>query len=67
MNAPVTQRLRCLLTGHDWRRAIAPREGYYLRCRRCWTNRPVEESGEESDPRWAAAVDSATAEPHLSR
>ena len=25
-----------MITGHDWRRAIGPRHGYYLRCRRCW-------------------------------
>ena len=59
MTAPVTQRIRCLVTGHDWRRAIAPREGYYLRCRRCWTNRPVEESAEQSESDWSAANDRA--------
>ena len=47
--------------GHDWRRAIAPRQGYYLRCRRCWVNRPVEESGEQPESGWPAAGDSATA------
>jgi hypothetical protein len=30
------------LFGHDWRRAIDPREGYYQRCRRCWMAREVE-------------------------
>ena len=42
------------MTGHDWRRAIAPREGYYLRCRRCWVNRPVDEAAEQPKPAWAA-------------
>ncbi len=35
MTAPIGQRVRCALFGHDWRRAIGPREGYYFRCRRC--------------------------------
>lgn len=64
MTAPVTQRIRCLLGGHDWRRAIAPRQGYYLRCRRCWVHRPVEESGEKAETRWAAAGDPAATKPH---
>ncbi|MEK6276735.1 MAG: hypothetical protein AABM29_01820 [Actinomycetota bacterium] len=46
VTAPLSQRLRCAITGHDWRRAIAPREGHYLRCRRCWTNR-FEESPQQ--------------------
>jgi hypothetical protein len=36
MTAPFGNRVRCTLFGHDWRRAIGPRQGYYLRCRRCW-------------------------------
>jgi hypothetical protein len=62
MTAPVSQRVRCIVTGHDWRRAIAPREGYYLRCRRCWTNRPVDEAVETVEPAWRTpAGDRATA------
>ena len=61
VTAPFTQKVRCLVAGHDWRRAIAPREGYYLRCRRCWVNRPVEEAGERSDRSWDAQGDRATA------
>ena len=59
MVAPVTQRLRCLVTGHDWRRAIAPREGYYLRCRRCWVHRPLGKSGEQAESRTPDAGDRA--------
>ena len=61
MTAPVTQRIRCFVAGHDWRRAIAPREGYYLRCRRCWVHRPVEENGEQTESTWPAPGDRATA------
>lgn len=46
MTAPVREKVRCMVTGHDWRRAIAPRDGYYLRCRRCWVSRAVDESAE---------------------
>jgi hypothetical protein len=42
MTAPLSQRLRCLITGHDWRRAIGPRHGHYLRCRRCWVTEEEE-------------------------
>ena len=59
MTAPVSQRVRCLLTGHDWRRAIAPREGYYLRCRRCWIQRPVEEPAKQAESSWPAGGDRA--------
>jgi hypothetical protein len=38
MTAPFGNRVRCTIFGHDWRRAIGPREGYYLRCRRCWVS-----------------------------
>jgi hypothetical protein len=31
-----------MITGHDWRRAIGPRQGYYLRCRRCWITEQEE-------------------------
>lgn len=52
----MTQRVRCIVQGHDWRRAIGPREGYYLRCRRCWSNRPVDEAGERRDAaQWVPA------------
>ena len=44
MTAPFGNRVRCTVFGHDWRRAIAPREGYYLRCRRCWISEQVEET-----------------------
>ncbi len=46
MTAPFSQRLRCLISGHDWRRAIGPRQGYYLRCRRCWISEQEEEVGD---------------------
>ena len=42
MTAPLGQRIRCALSGHEWRRAIGPREGYYLRCRRCWITEQEE-------------------------
>ncbi len=39
--------------GHDWRRAIAPKEGYYLRCRRCWVSREPDQVAEQSEsPSW---------------
>ena len=49
MTAPLKEKVRCMVTGHDWRRAIAPRDGYYLRCRRCWVSRAVEEQAEQVD------------------
>ncbi len=50
MTAPLAQRIRCLFSGHDWRRAIGPRQGYYLRCRRCWiTEQEETEPQPESD------------------
>ena len=36
VTAPVRQKIRCLVSGHDWREAIDPRAGAYHRCRRCW-------------------------------
>jgi hypothetical protein len=42
MTAPLGRRVRCTLFGHDWRRAIGPREGNYLRCRRCWVSEQPE-------------------------
>ncbi len=36
MTAPIGQRIKCVLVGHDWRKAISPRDGFYVRCRRCW-------------------------------
>jgi hypothetical protein len=42
MTAPFGNRVRCTLFGHDWRRAIGPRQGYYLRCRRCWISEEPE-------------------------
>ena len=58
----MSQRVRCVVTGHDWRRAIAPRQGYYLRCRRCWNHRPVDDAVEQVEkPSWVQtpAVDRA--------
>jgi hypothetical protein len=59
MTAPVGQRVRCIVFGHDWRRAIGPRDGFYLRCRRCWVSRQEEEreatqDGEPWSPSGAA-------------
>jgi hypothetical protein len=49
--------LRCALFGHDWRRAIAPREGYYFRCRRCWVSRFDEPSkAEAAESTWRGSA-----------
>jgi prophage protein DUF1660 len=50
MTAPLGNRVRCTLFGHDWRRAIGPREGYYLRCRRCWISEQVEDHAHAEEP-----------------
>ena len=42
VNAPLRNRVQCVLFGHDWRQAIDPREGFYERCRRCWRARQAE-------------------------
>jgi hypothetical protein len=39
-----------MITGHDWRRAIGPRQGYYLRCRRCWITEHEEAKAEAHAP-----------------
>jgi hypothetical protein len=39
-----------MITGHDWRRAIGPRQGYYLRCRRCWITEQEEVEAEAAAP-----------------
>ena len=41
MTMPITKRLRCALSGHDWRTAIGPRDGYFERCRRCHSTREL--------------------------
>ena len=46
MNAPLTNRIRCMFSGHDWRTAIGPRSGYYERCRRCYAMRDIPEDSE---------------------
>ena len=46
MNAPLTKRIRCMLSGHDWRTAIGPRSGYYERCRHCYATRDISETSE---------------------
>jgi len=63
VSAPISQRLRCLFSGHDWRTAIGPRDGFFRRCRRCYATAPIEESevptpvvGEDS-PRSEAAAE----------
>jgi hypothetical protein len=30
--------------GHDWRTAIGPRDGYFERCRRCYSTRLIDQS-----------------------
>jgi hypothetical protein len=50
MTAPFAKRVRCTLFGHDWRRVIGPREGYYKRCRRCWISEQLEEQAEVAEP-----------------
>ena len=61
VTAPVGHRVRCALVGHDWRRAIAPREGFYLRCRRCWISREEADAaaGRDAD-RWSGTTASHT-------
>ena len=46
MNAPLSKRIRCLFSGHDWRTAIGPRSGYYERCRQCYATRDIPETSE---------------------
>jgi hypothetical protein len=46
MNAPLSRRIRCMFSGHDWRTAIGPRSGYYERCRHCYATREISESSE---------------------
>ena len=43
VTAPISQKLRCMFSGHDWRTAIGPRDGYFLRCRRCYSTQNVEQ------------------------
>jgi hypothetical protein len=51
MNASLKNRVRCAFFGHDWRQAIGPRQGHYLRCGRCWA------SEDEGAPQHADAED----------
>jgi hypothetical protein len=32
-----------MFSGHDWRQAIGPRDGFFMRCRRCYATELVEE------------------------
>jgi hypothetical protein len=32
-----------MFSGHDWRTAIGPRDGYFERCRRCYSTRLIED------------------------
>ncbi|MGH2980479.1 MAG: hypothetical protein ACRDKV_00350 [Solirubrobacterales bacterium] len=48
MTAPISQRLRCVFSGHDWRMAIGPRDGYFERCRRCYSTRIVDEQSQNA-------------------
>jgi len=32
-----------MFSGHDWRQAIGPRDGFFLRCRRCYATQLVDE------------------------
>jgi hypothetical protein len=43
VTAPISKKLRCMFSGHDWRTAIGPRDGFFQRCRRCYSTRMVEE------------------------
>jgi hypothetical protein len=43
VTAPISQKLRCMFSGHDWRQAIGPRDGFFLRCRRCYATQLVDE------------------------
>jgi hypothetical protein len=55
VTAPFSQKLRCKFWGHDWRTAIGPRDGYFERCRRCYSTRNVEEHAQEPHAVSAAA------------
>jgi hypothetical protein len=48
VTAPFSQRLRCMFHGHDWRTAIGPRDGYFERCRRCYSTRLIDQSPQHS-------------------
>jgi hypothetical protein len=32
-----------MFSGHDWRQAIGPRDGFFMRCRRCYATELVDE------------------------
>ena len=44
VTAPLSVRLRCMFSGHDWRTAIGPRDGFFQRCRRCHSTRLADEA-----------------------
>jgi hypothetical protein len=48
VNAPISKKLRCMVSGHDWRRTIGPRDGFFERCRRCYSTRMVDEHARDS-------------------
>jgi hypothetical protein len=33
-----------MFSGHDWRTAIGPRDGYFHRCRRCYATQQIDHS-----------------------
>ncbi len=39
-----------MFSGHDWRTAIGPRDGYFERCRRCYSTRTVVEEPAQHTP-----------------
>jgi hypothetical protein len=44
-----------MFSGHDWRTAIGPRDGYFERCRRCYSTRLVDEQAEHRHNRSASS------------
>jgi hypothetical protein len=44
--APLSVKLRCMFSGHDWRTAIGPRDGFFERCRRCHSTRLADDAVE---------------------
>jgi hypothetical protein len=64
MTAPLGQRVRCAISGHDWRRAIGPREGYYLRCRRCCISEQVDEMAHSEEAHASQGWQHAQLHPH---
>jgi hypothetical protein len=50
----MSKKLRCMFSGHDWRTAIGPRDGFFERCRRCYASRLPEQPGEVTHTKRAA-------------